>query len=397
MIARRRSHITTYDFSVALNAFFSRRPPPSLIADLEQAFASYAGSRHAIAVGSGRLGMRLILQSLKLQPQDEVIIPAYTLKDLIAIIQGLGLKAVPADIEPRSFNIDPASVEKRIGSRTKVIMAAHIFGNPCSMERLREIARRNSLALLEDCAHAAGSKINGKSVGTFSDASFFSFETIKPVNAYGGGMILTDKDEIAAEIRDTLRSTLSPGAFPYKKLFAAWCENLFLPTPFSFPAFYLLSLPSTSKLMYSFYRKSQRICSRSQGLNPYQAAIAVRKLACLEQRVLRRREKAEALKRVLPPQVLAQRINEGDFANYYFFVALLPCDAARVRRELLRYGVDAGIGSEIADDCAEALGYSDCPVMKDVFSRAIQLPLYEKISFPQLSRIAAALKGSLQR
>jgi len=386
-----------YDFSVAVNALFARKSPPSLIADLERAFASYTGCRHAIAVGSGRQGMRLILHALKLKSQDEVIIPAYTLKDLIGIIQELGLKAVPADIEPHSFNIDPASVEKRIGPRTKVIMAAHIFGNPCSIEQLREIASRHSITLLEDCAHAAGSKIGGRSVGTFSDASFFSFETIKPVNAYGGGMILTDRDEIASGIRDALKTIPLSGVFPYKKLLAAWCENLFLPTPFSFPALYFLSLPSTSRLVYSFYRKSQRISGRSSNLSLYQAAIAIRKLACLEQRVLKRREKAEALKRVFPSEVAAQRINAGSFANYYFFVALLPGDAQRVRRELLQNGIDAGVGSEIADDCAEIIGYSDCPVVKDVFSRAIQLPLYEDISLPQLQHIAAVLKKVMKR
>ncbi len=276
MIARRKSHITAYDFSAALSALFLKKFPASLITDLEQAFASYAGSRHAIAVGSGRQGMRLILQSLKLKPEDEIIIPAYTLKDLVGIIADMGLKVVPADIEPHSFNIDPVSVEQRISARTKVILAAHIFGNPCSVERLREIARRHSMLLLEDCAHAAGSKIGARSVGTFSDASFFSFETIKPVNAYGGGIILTDRDEIAGSIRDTLKAALPSGAFPYKKLFAAWCENIFLPTPFSFPALYLLSQPSTSRLIYSFYRKSQRISGRSSGFSPSQALIASR-------------------------------------------------------------------------------------------------------------------------
>ena len=389
MIPRRRSHITLYDLRVAAGALLSRKQDASLVAEWENAFARYVGMRHAVAVGSGRQGMSAVLESLGLRRGDEVIIPAYTLKALLGIIQSLGLVPVPADIERNSFNIDPASVREKITPRTRVILATHIFGNPCDIERIVTIARERSIIVLEDCAHAAGSAIGARKAGTFGDAAFFSFETIKPINTYGGGMVVTDNDALAGRVR-AVSGAGAQGrqAFPFKKLISACCENIFLPTPLAFLPLYLLSLPATSKAIYSFYRRSQRGSGRRCVYTFYQSRIGIRKLAGLEQRIALRREKGELLKTLLPRSVIPQQIRPGASANYYFFTALLPSEASVARQALLRHGIDAGVQAEIADNCA---GADSCPVMQDVFRRIIQLPLYEGITERQLGSIGKAL------
>ncbi|MDD5254683.1 MAG: aminotransferase class I/II-fold pyridoxal phosphate-dependent enzyme [Candidatus Omnitrophica bacterium] len=389
MIPRRRSHITLHDLCVAAGALFSRKYDASLVAEWEGSFARHIGMRHAVAVGSGRQGMSAVLESLGLRRGDEVIIPAYTLKALVGIMQGLGLVSVTADIERGSFNIDPASVREKITPRTRVILATHIFGNPCDIERIVAIARERSIIVLEDCAHAAGSAIGTKKAGTFGDAAFFSFETIKPINTYGGGMVVTNNDALAGAIR-AVSGAAAEGrhAFPFKKLISACCENAFLPTPFSFLPLYLLSLSATSKAIYSLYRRSQRGSSRRSAYTPYQSRIGIRKLAGLEQRIALRRKKGELLKTLLPRSVMPQQIRPGASANYYFFTALLPSEASVARQALLRHGIDAGVQAEIADNCA---GANDCPVMQEVFKRIIHLPLYEGITERQLGSIGKVL------
>jgi dTDP-4-amino-4,6-dideoxygalactose transaminase len=171
MIPRRKAHVLPGEFCKAIRAYKSRKDIAlSNVGLWEDTFARYIGARFGVSVGSGRLGLELILRAMELRRGDEVIIPAYTLKDLVGVIQSLGLVVVPADIDNRTFNISPNSLEKRISARTKVILATHLFGAPCEIVRIQEIARKRSIFVIEDCAHAAGAEFQGSKVGSFGDA-----------------------------------------------------------------------------------------------------------------------------------------------------------------------------------------------------------------------------------
>ena len=165
----------------------------------EKEFASFVGRQAAISVGSGRLAMKLILSALELPPCSEVIIPAYTLKDLLPIINAIGLVPVAADIDPATWNISPQTILARLSPRTRAILALHLFGNPCPMSEIMTLAREHGLKVIEDCAHSAGSTLHGRQTGNFGDAAFFSFEAIKPINTSGGGMVV---------VGDTVKSQL---------------------------------------------------------------------------------------------------------------------------------------------------------------------------------------------
>jgi len=397
IIPRRKSHFIKGEFLLFLKSLFDKSSFPSEnISEFEDKFASFIKVECAVAVSSGRKGMELILRALNLQPEDEVIIPAYTLGSLVDIIKSLGLVPVPADIDIKTFNMDPASVNKRISGKTRAILATHLFGTPCKIDEIIDIAKDKSIYVIEDCAHSAGSKFKNKYTGAFGDISFFSFEVIKPLNTYGGGMVVTNNKKLAEEVRRLSCQSNTEATVCFKKIYTAFFESYFLSTFLSFPFLYLLSSRKFNKVIYKIYRRMQNTSKARKPFTGFQAYLGLCKLATLEQRIRKRQELANHFKSLLSADIAPQGIEFDSTPNYYFFVARLPSNTDLVRRKLLKQGIDAGIGSEIADDCGAALNHQDCPKARQVFMQTIQLPLYEGLSIDDIEYLSNKLKSVLQ-
>lgn len=354
-------------------------------------FARYVGRQSAIAVGSGRLAMRLILSALDLVPGSEVIIPAYTLKDLVPIISALGLVPVAADIDPGHWNITAATITPKLSTRTRVILALHLFGSPCSMPEIMALAKAHGLKVIEDCAHSAGSTIDGRQTGSFGDAAFFSFEAIKPVNTYGGGMVVSDDPVLMEKVKSAVFSLRPPSLT--KKMLAVRLERLLFASGLAIIPLTLLASDRGQGVMTYLYRLIQHAPCQPWGYAPLQAELGLEKLASLEARIGRKRQQAKSLVALLPNGYQAQGCCEGGMPNYYFFVVKAPagCDIRRLRRSLLFAGFDAGVGDELADDCAVLLGDPNCPAAADLAGRAIHLPLHEGMTDHDLARLAKVL------
>ncbi|MBI1882426.1 MAG: DegT/DnrJ/EryC1/StrS family aminotransferase, partial [Chloroflexi bacterium] len=161
----------------------------------EQAMAEHAGVKYAVAVNSGSTALWVALVGLGIGPGDEVIVPGFTFIASISSI--IFARAVPvlAEID-RTFNLDPADVERKITPRTKAIMAVHLMGNPARMDELKAIAERHGLILLEDCAQALGASYQGRAVGSMGHAGAFSFNYAKIITAGEGGLIITDDENL---------------------------------------------------------------------------------------------------------------------------------------------------------------------------------------------------------
>jgi dTDP-4-amino-4,6-dideoxygalactose transaminase len=361
----------------------------------EQALARYVGVPHAAAVNSGRRGMALIFEHLGLQADDEVIIPAYTLKDLVPLIQALGVKPIPADLDPDTFNVTPASIQARLTDRTRAILVLHAFGSPCPIDAIGALAAARNIPVIEDCAHSLGARVQGKQTGAFGYAGFFSFEPTKPVNTFGGGMVVTSEASLAETIR---RKT---SGCPYdlyafrKKVRATRTERALLGSGLAFPLLYFMANPWLKKHVSRLYRSAQHVPSSATRYTPPQARLGLAKLASLDERVAHRNQRAELLRSLLHPDVRIQRVEPGCSSTWYFFIAMLPRPAAPVRARLLLRGIDAAVEDEIADDCAALLGYFDCPHTHHAFSHAIALPMHDDISQAELESVARALNQSL--
>lgn len=396
MIARRKIHMIKGEFVFAVKNFLKKNAVfPYSITEWEKTIASYIGIKHAAAVSSGRKGMEWILRALKLNNGDEIIIPAYTLKGLIGIIQFLGLVPVPADVDIRTFNIAPEAIAGKITGRTRVILAAHLFGTPCEIEEILRIAKSKEIFVVEDCAHSIGSESHNRKTGSFGDAAFFSFETIKPINTYGGGMVVTNNEGLDGKVREIANNYENEAVVPFKKIMMSFLENWLLPTPFSFPLLYLLASEQWSKKMYDLYRKTQKSVITINSFTDFQAFLGMEKLKTLGERISQRQKQADLLKSLLGSKIEPQYIKEGISPNYYFFVSRLASDIHKVRKSLLMRGIDAGVGAEIADDCGSILGSTDCPNTKEIFHQAIHLPLYESMTSKDIRYIAKILEEVL--
>jgi dTDP-4-amino-4,6-dideoxygalactose transaminase len=159
-------------------------------------FAQYNGVNYGISVNNGTISLELILRGLNIGYGDEVIVPSYTFISTASAVAIAGATPVFADIESGTYNIDPASIEANITPKTKAIIAVHVGGRPCNMDRIMEIAKKHGIYVIEDCAQAHGSQWKDKKVGSIGHAGSFSFQESKNVTSGEGGAIITDDLEL---------------------------------------------------------------------------------------------------------------------------------------------------------------------------------------------------------
>ncbi|HZG76106.1 MAG TPA: DegT/DnrJ/EryC1/StrS family aminotransferase [Paenibacillus sp.] len=167
------------------------------LAELEATFAAMHEAKHAIPTVNGTLGLTVALQAVGVGPGDEVIMPPYTFIATASSALIFGAIPVFVDVEPDTLLLDPAKVEAAVTPRTKAIVAVHIAGLPADMARLKSIADRHGLRLVEDAAQGVGAKRDGRSVGAIGDIGSFSFQMGKNVTAGEGGILLTNDDAVA--------------------------------------------------------------------------------------------------------------------------------------------------------------------------------------------------------
>jgi dTDP-4-amino-4,6-dideoxygalactose transaminase len=162
----------------------------------EDALSLYTGTRFGVATSSGTTALQVALEALGIGPGDEVITTPFTFIATSNAILFRGAKPVFADIDPKSYNIDPDSVKEKITERTKAVLPVHLYGNPCDMDRLSAICAKSKLILIEDCAQAVGAEWKGRRVGGFGDAAAFSFYATKNLSTGEGGMVLTNREDV---------------------------------------------------------------------------------------------------------------------------------------------------------------------------------------------------------
>lgn len=171
------------------------------VGEFEKQFADYIGTEHAIAVNSGTSGLHLCMKSIGINKGDEVITSPFSfIASSNSVIFENG-KPVFVDIDPHTLNIDPEKIEEAITRNTRAILPVHVFGQPCKMDAIMDIAEENNLSVIEDACEAVGAEYNGRKAGTFGDASVFAFYPNKQMTTGEGGMIVTDNEDIAQSCR----------------------------------------------------------------------------------------------------------------------------------------------------------------------------------------------------
>ena len=170
------------------------------VKNFEDAFSDYLGVKNSIACSNGTVALDLVLKALDFRQGDEVISPAFTFIATGNAILYQGSKPVFADVDPRTFNIDPEDLQEKITPKTKAVIGVHLYGQPFDLKGVQQICEDHHLALIEDCAQAHGAEYNGRKVGGFGDGCF-SFYPTKNMTTAEGGMITTNDDQLAAKLR----------------------------------------------------------------------------------------------------------------------------------------------------------------------------------------------------
>lgn len=167
----------------------------------EQAVESFFGTGEAFAFWKGRIGLFAVLKALGIGPGAEVIVPGYTCVMVPGPVLYTGAKPVYADIEPDCYGVRPDEVARKITGRTKAILVQHTYGLPGAVKQLRQIADQHGVALIEDCCHTFGGRLDGQLLGTFGKAAFFSSQWNKPFSTGLGGLALVHDRELARRVK----------------------------------------------------------------------------------------------------------------------------------------------------------------------------------------------------
>jgi perosamine synthetase len=180
------------------------------IGRFEHAFGEFCGTRHALSCSNGTVALHLALLALGVGPGDEVLVPTLTFISTANAVTYCGAKAVFVDVDPDTWNVDPAGLEARITPRTRGVIVVHLYGHPVDMDAVLAIARRHSLFVVEDAAEAHGAEYRGRPVGSLADVATFSFYGNKIITTGEGGMVVTDDEALAGRIRHLKGQGMDP-------------------------------------------------------------------------------------------------------------------------------------------------------------------------------------------
>jgi len=171
------------------------------VEEFENSFAKYCGAKHGVAVNTGTAALHLTLAALDINQGDEVITPPLSCVATTNPILYVNAKPVFVDVEPKTLNINPDLIEKKITKKTKAILPVHLFGHPADLDPIMETAEKHNIPVIEDAAQAHGAKYKGKKIGSIGHVSCFSFYADKGITTVEGGMALTDDPELAEKMR----------------------------------------------------------------------------------------------------------------------------------------------------------------------------------------------------
>jgi len=407
MIVRRNKAVSMELVKSILNyIFYPSQWKNDYIALFETETAKYLGVKYAVMVSSGRKGLELIIRYYNFPKGSRIIMPALTLRDLPIMVQQMGYLPEFVDVDIDTCNMDPGQLEKKINDKTTLIVATHLFGIPCQVDKILEVAKTRNIKVIEDCAHSLGATYKGKKVGTFAEASFFSLEMTKPLNTFGGGIIATNDKSLYEFIKqETAKYPYSRGKL-FSKVFNSLLEDIVIHSPLYSLLGYLFYFDSTKKLISNAYRgmhKQLRIADSKY--SNFQAYLGCKALREINEKNARLLSKGNKFRSYTSKNITFPIANYEHTLAYHFNLVKTDVDSKRVRKKLLERGVDAGIDDEISNNCPRCFGATDnFPNVDILWKTLVQLPMSYTLSdkcieiiAKKLNQVVSKIKTSYKR
>lgn len=322
----------------------------------EDDFAGFCNARFAVGVASGTDALVLAMKALGIGPGDEVITVPNTAFPTAEAITLSGASMVFADINPETFNIDPAVAEKKITRKTRAIIPVHLYGQPAQMDELKELCRDRNLRLIEDAAQAHGAEYKGQRVGAIGDAACFSFYPSKNLGGYGdGGAVVTNDERITEKVR------------------------------------MLRNHGRHEKYLHEIEGYNSR-------LDALQAAILSVKLKYLDGWSEKRRQHARYYDKLLSSveKVTTPKVLDGVKSVYHVY-AIRVKDRDLLRKKLKEENIDTGVHYPVPLHLQPALAYlglgkGSFPMAEEAASTVLSLPLYPEMTNEQIETVVDAVK-----
>ena len=331
------------------------------IQEFENKIAEYVGTKYAITFNSGTSALHALLLAYDLKQGDEVIVPSFTFISTVNAPLFVGAKPVFAEIEDRTYGLDPEDVKERITSKTKIIIPIHYGGCSCLIKELKEIAEDYNLLLIEDAAESFGAKIKDKKVGTFGDSAMLSFCQNKVITTGEGGAIITD----SKEVYEKLKLIRSHGRLETQDYFS-----------------------STGYMDYVTLGYNFRMSTMT-------AALGLSQLKKVDKIIKMRQDRAEYMtKKLSKIKEITLPIAPPDYFHVYQMYAIRINE--NIRAGLMKYLSEKGIMTKVyfppvhlTHFYRTKFGYKggELPVTKEVSDQVLSLPLYPTLTEKEISYI----------
>jgi len=371
----------------------------------EEQLSKYLGGGRAVSASFGRMAFYYILKAFDFPRGSEIVMPALTFWVIPEIARAAGLKVVFADVDPETFNLDPDALERAISARTRAVVPTHLYGLSCNMDAILRIAARHDLAVIEDCAHSLGARYRGRLVGTFGAAAFFSFQMLKPLNTYGGGMALVRDETLARRVADLAYSEPWPdSAEVLRRSRLGQLQQFFMsPAIFTVTGFPILWASSWIKARPDVY-----LWESIRPLDPLpaayrwrytnvQAALGLAGLQELELCNERTRSHARLMDGALRglPGITTPQV-PADCRHIYYQYCLYVSARDQTVRRAIRRGID--LETLHVDVCTRLPlfreSWSEAPGA-DRAAQAVQLPVYSSLTGQQVRQVAERVRRAV--
>ena len=328
----------------------------SEVEKFEHNLSTYLGNKYSVGVNSGTDALILSLRALGVKENDEVILPSHTATATASAVVAVGATPVFVDINEVSFTIDPTDLEKKISDRTKAIIMVHLYGNPCDVKKIIEIAKRRKIHLIEDCAQSLGARFGSKPTGSFGILSCFSFYPTKNLGAIGdAGAISTNNEELFEKIK-MLRQ-------------------------------------------YGWNEARISIVDSSQSrLDEIQAAILNVKMKYLEKSVLERIKTANIYSKNLGDLNLKNpHISAGNQHSFHLYVIRIK-NREKIIEKLNKKNIFPGIHYKVPVHLNPAFvkfSHQKLPVTESIANEILSLPLYPGLKKKEIFKVIKEIKDAI--
>lgn len=331
------------------------------VEEFEKSISNYVNSKYSVAVNSGTSALDIAVGSLNLEPRSEIITTPFTfVADSNCILYN---KCTPVfvDIDKETFNIDPEKIKEKITSKTKAIIFVDFAGQPCEIDKLKEIAEENDLYLIEDASHSLGGEYKGKKIGNFADLTVFSFHPVKPITTGEGGAVSTNNEEFHKRMKLLRNHGMDKG--PNERI---------------------------------GYRYDVPLLGRNYRITDIQCALGISQMKKLDSFIKRRNEIAEIYNKEFENiNVTPQRLISDVRSGWHIYPILVEN-----RDEIFQKMRDEGIGANVHYIPIYKFSFykqfnlnsEDYPNTEYVSSRVLSLPIYPKMNDNEVRRVINTIK-----